>query len=130
MFACGIACSSLKVAVRPSLMERLCFALSAAEIKLLQDRLHQREAESSGLQRQLGLMQVQIREAQRAQAAAAEAQTAAGAALDSQRAELAVLQQKLREAEVSNCTSGSRSLARELDCNAFTPEEIAYHNLD
>lgn len=82
-------------------MHHLCVMLSyAAEVLVLQGKLHQREAESSGLQRQLGLMQVQVREAQRAQAAAAEAQAAAGDTLDSQQAELAALQEKLRDAEV------------------------------
>lgn len=47
------------------------------------------------------MLQLHVREAQRAQGAAAEAQAAASKALDQQETELAALRQQLKEAQVS-----------------------------
>jgi hypothetical protein len=74
---------------------------AAGQLTALQEKLRQRDADVSVLQRQAALMQAQLREAQRAGQAAAEAQAAAGKALDGQAAELAALRQQLKEAEVS-----------------------------
>jgi hypothetical protein len=55
------------------------------------------------LQQELTMLQLHVREAQRAQGAAAEAQAAASKALDQQETELAALRQQLKEAQVSAC---------------------------
>jgi len=80
----------------------------------LQDQLTCSREETAALQRQLSLLQVQMREAQRAAAAAAEAQTAAGRAVDASRSESEALKRQLREAEVCvgrTAPTGSRCCA-------------------
>jgi len=80
--------------------------------------------ETAALQRQLGLLQVQIREAQRAAAAAAEAQTAAGRAIDAQHIENEALKRQLREAEVGagaqrwgvGCSAGAGEIMPDDGC--------------
>lgn len=74
--------------------------MCAGEAATLQERLISREAQVGSLQQELSLLQLHVREAQRAQGAAAEAQAAAGTALDQQEAELAALQQELKNAHV------------------------------
>lgn len=80
---------------------------TAGEVSALQERLAARDAQLTSQQQELSLLQLHVREAQRAQGAAAEAQAAANSALDQQEAELAVLQQQLKEAQVSIKLLGS-----------------------
>lgn len=75
-----------------------CFA---GELCTLQERLAAREAQLAQSQQEVSLLQLHVREAQRAQGAAAEAQAAASKALDQQEAELASLRQELKETQVS-----------------------------
>ena len=72
----------------------------AGEISTLQERLTARDSQLASLQQELSLLQLHVREAQRAQGAAAEAQAAASKTLDQQEAELLALRQELKNAQV------------------------------
>jgi chromosome segregation ATPase len=80
---------------------RVCNLPAAGEISALQERLQGRDMQVTSLQQELSLLQLHVRDAQRAQGAAAEAQAAASKALDQQECELAALRQQLKEAQVS-----------------------------
>lgn len=69
----------------------------------MQERLNARDAQVTSLQHELTMLQLHVREAQRAQGAAAEAQAAASKALGQQETELAALRQQLKEAQVRTC---------------------------
>lgn len=73
---------------------------AVGEISALQERLQSCDTQVSSLQQELSLLQLHVRDAQRAQGAAAEAQAAASKALDQQECELAALRQQLKEAQV------------------------------
>lgn len=77
-----------------------CLA-AVGEISALQERLQGRDTQVSSLQQELSLLQLHMRDTQRAQGAAAEAQAAASKALDQQEREVAALRQQLKEAQVS-----------------------------
>jgi chromosome segregation ATPase len=73
---------------------------TTGEVSALQERLTARDDQVANLQKELSLLQLHVREAQRAQGAAAEAQAAASKALDQQECELAALRQQLKDAQV------------------------------
>lgn len=73
----------------------------------MQEKQQLRDSEATSLARQIALMQAQLREAQRAGAAAAEAQAAVSKAMEGQAAEVAALRQKLRDAEVRRGGAGA-----------------------
>lgn len=77
-------------------------AIAAGEVSGLQERLTSRDAQLASLQQEVSLLQLHVRELQRAQGAAAEAQAAASKALDQQDGELTLLRQQLKEAQVNS----------------------------
>jgi chromosome segregation ATPase len=73
---------------------------AVGEVSALQERLTAHDDQVASLQKELSLLQLHVREAQRAQGAAAEAQAAASKAIDQQECELAALRQQLKDAQV------------------------------
>lgn len=66
----------------------------------LQERISAGDRRFASLQQEHSLLQIHLREAQRAQGAAAEAQAVASKALDQQDTEMSALQQQLKEVQV------------------------------